>query len=681
MNCAKMRNQTEITISFKLTIVLFLILIVAGCAVDSTGKRRNSQINFLDGSASMRVEVEVYKGPLSKELTIQISELNALVTDAERALEILHANMTVSALRLGCVTASRICEVSDENGGSCEKIKNQPNRAVGVGVKDIENNIELLYDSPTNLQLPQHLENYKISVPRKDIPEKDRYIFCNTLGQILIDTSELNKDLLKLSNKQLQGECEVKLVEDECQIENIETPCEVSKPTMLSVKNVDSCLKALSEYSLLGARLEQRALYWSSENVATMPESIRLRIEMAHFAQFAKEYGSNIIARSDALIKQIAGGSGDPIDRKQLPNSVFLRDSSPTAYLNLYQWNKASVDREIASAEDRTRMVEQLVADTYWSKVNTVFAAGQGDVSMALIKDDIGNWQLKSFDNSPGELLEAYRDLGLAAVRSVEKSISNGNLSIANNEFSSANNLALGSPKGIPTHQSTNELSIFRIETARQIIEIGNEFEKQKSELEKQISELKIQIGDESDGLTKIFLNSKNVYEKEKEQELGIYVENKRAGIVDKFRASESNLAMIGTSIEQFTELKESVSSADPISEGGQLSLQSIDKEIERLRIELEKELRIWKELKNQLDIYHAQKDKVAEANDRYRIEELRLNTAKKALDNKEDSLEKLVKDSIHQIQQRLELLNSALTALVATDISDNITFNSSSSD
>ena len=90
-------------------------------------------------------------------------------------------------------------------------------------------------------------------------------------------------------------------------------------------------------------------------------------------------------------------------------------------------------------------MVEHLVADNYWSHINTVFAAGQGDVSMALVKDDVGNWNLKSFDNSPGKLLEAYKELGLAAVKTtVDLARGREGLSAAMNALNFADQIALG---------------------------------------------------------------------------------------------------------------------------------------------------------------------------------------------------------------------------------------------
>ena len=148
---------------------------------------------------------------------------------------------------------------------------------------------------------------------------------------------------------------------------------------------------------------------------------------MANFAQFATEYGNQIGSRADALVKQTQGvgynpdvpDSGTDILREQLTASAFLRDSGATGYLNLYDWNKAAANRSFSTRTDRVRLVEHLITDTYWSKVNTVFAAGQGTVRMVFIKDDIGNWNLKNYDNAPGELLDAYKSAGLAAVSAV----------------------------------------------------------------------------------------------------------------------------------------------------------------------------------------------------------------------------------------------------------------------
>jgi len=55
-------------------------------------------------------------------------------------------------------------------------------------------------------------------------------------------------------------------------------------------------------------------------------------------------------------------------------------------------------------------------ADNYWSRINSVSASGLGEFRMALIKDDIGNWNLKSFDSDAGDLLRAYKDASVALI-------------------------------------------------------------------------------------------------------------------------------------------------------------------------------------------------------------------------------------------------------------------------
>ena len=66
---------------------------------------------------------------------------------------------------------------------------------------------------------------------------------------------------------------------------------------------------------------------------------------------------------------------------------------------------------------DRVKIVDRLFADHFWSRINTVYASGKGEVSMAFVKDELGNWDLKNFDNAPGELLDSYMQLGTTLVK------------------------------------------------------------------------------------------------------------------------------------------------------------------------------------------------------------------------------------------------------------------------
>jgi len=162
---------------------------------------------------------------------------------------------------------------------------------------------------------------------------------------------------------------------------------------------------------------------------------------MTTFADLAAEYGNQIASRADTLLQQCRStGKGADLrnctgtPRESLPLSVYLREVNPTEFANLFTYNRATgtpIWEEIATrppwelgreeTRDRVRVIERLFADHNWSRINTVYASGQGDVRMAFIKDDIGNWNLKSFSNDPTELLDAYNALARATVAQAAK--------------------------------------------------------------------------------------------------------------------------------------------------------------------------------------------------------------------------------------------------------------------
>ena len=193
-------------------------------------------------------------------------------------------------------------------------------------------------------------------------------------------------------------------------------------------------LQILREASKIAMVLKAKAFYWAEAYIPSSPWKRHVRLAMANFSNTASEYSNQLSSRSDVLYKQYDG-----MDRKDLPLSDHLRDSSPTDFLNLYVWNRAvniapfpdlayhpfsSLNSE--GTADRVRAIERLFADNYWSKINTVYASGQGEFGTALIKDDLGNWNLKSFDNDPTELLKAYGQLTRAGIKSAIKLVGKG---------------------------------------------------------------------------------------------------------------------------------------------------------------------------------------------------------------------------------------------------------------
>lgn len=663
------RNKTPRPI--RLSVAALALSALAGCAADSTGTSRNSQIGVLDASASMRVEVEVYKGPLSKEMSIQFAELAGVLDDSKRGLEILHANMTVSAARLGCAIGD-----GRTGGPNKGKLSNQPEKSKrelkSLGDKSLwstlfkpkpEDRTVLNYENA--VKLPGGSGKNLVDIPKDEgVPDRNGYIFCNTLAQILIDTEDTFSAFPTNHN-------------------NFHTNCPKIHAPSTPGTNHGQCVQGLQDIAEFGARLAQRAEYWATEHVATMPDNIRLQIEMANFAQFVKNYGNQLVSRADALVKQVAGARGVGIARQQLANSVFLRDSSPTSYLNLYRWNKAAVDREEdgVTVEDRTRMVDQLVADTYWSKVNTVFAAGQGDVSMALIKDDVGNWNLKSFDNSPGELLNAYKDAGLAAVKSaVELAGSGGTLPGAKNALNFANQIALGSTSGGRAAETANRLATLRKETARKIAAIGEDMEDVGTDLDEDITELEKKIDgvDGKPGLQKERDDQRDKLKEENER-VG-KTEGELKGTREDLDTSEKKIAELNDKLAKLAapnppipaKIEETVTGADgkprtveTDNPAYKLHLEEIAKTDEDFQAEVQNFTGLRKTERTLADELSKKKEEITKIRKALEKTETALSDAKGELAIAKSNRDDLNKETASKIEQVLDL-HAALVGRLA---------------
>ena len=179
----------------------------------------------------------------------------------------------------------------------------------------------------------------------------------------------------------------------------------------------------LSEMGGLAQQFRSRAMFWSSAHIAFPLDWPHERPWLVTYASILSLFADRIGQRSDTLLKQVRGD-----DRRELPLSVALRETNPAAYVKQYVWNDAvpgafhvfgyniGVD-----SRARVRGLEHLYNDENWTNINTVHASGRGTVRMALIKDDIGNWNLKSFDQDPSQLVNAYKDIGIAVLqKSVE---------------------------------------------------------------------------------------------------------------------------------------------------------------------------------------------------------------------------------------------------------------------
>nr|MBA3966106.1 hypothetical protein [Nitrospirales bacterium] len=166
--------------------------------------------------------------------------------------------------------------------------------------------------------------------------------------------------------------------------------------------------------------LKDTAFRWSFASTAGQSLNPKVRIAVVDAIVAFSEFGNQLHARADALMKQLKPNG---LDRRELPPSVALRETETTDFHHLYNWMNADIGSfastlaGLPSVKERVKIIESLFADHFWSKINTVYASGRGKIGMAFIKDDVGNWNLKNFDNDPEDLLKAYTAFSIEALK------------------------------------------------------------------------------------------------------------------------------------------------------------------------------------------------------------------------------------------------------------------------
>lgn len=214
------------------------------------------------------------------------------------------------------------------------------------------------------------------------------------------------------------------------------------------------------------------------------------------------EYANLIDSRADAIIQQLKHG----VNRQNLPLSVLLRDSGSTAFQSLLAWQEAGgmlpedycgtggnflICRK--DATDRVRGIELLFADYNWSNINSVYASGRGDVGMVFVKDDIGNWDLKSFDNDPAELVQAYSDVAKASLKvALQAATAPGGAQAAQAALQAATQV-IGGNSGTTGSAATSQIAQLRKFTTQQLGELKKRTESDENALNLKIESLKTQ--------------------------------------------------------------------------------------------------------------------------------------------------------------------------------------------
>ena len=387
------------------------------------GQTSCETLSTFSTASSIRVEVEVYKGPLSKDMNTQWGELAGLINESSQAFRSFNDSLVTVAAYEGYLQGPSalgdhpkgedICSSDDCNHPGLEikphmRIDEYQGQDTRV-VTGISNKLAPPEDDSNKAKYLKWCSGEKLhdSLHHSLIPTG--FTGCMMLAQMYHDMREMISKADALQ-KEITG---------------------FTPPKNNSNTAAEKLARNVAEFSM---QLKAKAFYWAEAHVPSAPPERSIRIIMAGIANIASEYSNQLESHSDALMLQLAG-----TDRKNLPLSVYLRNTEPTNFLNLYSWNRATAPALLwdmifhpfdafnsEETSDRVRTIERLFADYNWAKINSVYASGEGEFRAALIKDDIGNWNLKSFDNDPTEVLDAYKDATLAAIKAAASVAASG---------------------------------------------------------------------------------------------------------------------------------------------------------------------------------------------------------------------------------------------------------------
>ncbi len=432
----------------------------------------------------MRVDIFVYKGHLSKEVLVQEQELKGILSDTVESLEVIEADAFSSMCQLSCFSDVWLTEdwkgyeqgqktrtqsgydplqPELQYGGRAKRWSIEPHSVVETVEQSKCTDKDFAFkDESRN---PDGDARSKVCPMLRDLYNDTQSFRLQLIGA-LRRVPPLDRNTLKQSGTVDHYEPAL----DDGSTKNALNKRPASKvprvrhedPIAVSDKEK---AKFYTQVLEIAARMAARAEFWATRDAAISPQDARVRVALGTFAENAARYARQIVSRTDALLKQ------DRFKAELLPTSVYLRDSTTTSYLDTLSHSDSAVkDNQTRklTVEERIRIVEEVVDDTYWSKVNTVFAAGQGDVNKAFIRDEVGNWNLKNFSNDPSELLDAYKDAGLAVLEGIKK-VATSEAGAAPGLLALADSLTLGTASPSTTKTAVTGLHENVVEHIQQI--------------------------------------------------------------------------------------------------------------------------------------------------------------------------------------------------------------------
>lgn len=168
------------------------------------------------------------------------------------------------------------------------------------------------------------------------------------------------------------------------------------------------------------------------------------------YARTALEYSNSGTMRNDSIRRLVVIANSlrhvsDQIDvavqygsagARDIPLSAQLRATSTENFTDLYTWSSLADVKllsfsPIQTDRDAATALKMLDERNYWENINQAYASGQGEFSIALIKDDIGNWDIKNFSNDPTELRAAQQEFAIKAIEKLATDKINTSISSA----------------------------------------------------------------------------------------------------------------------------------------------------------------------------------------------------------------------------------------------------------
>lgn len=413
---------------------------------------------FLSGcaTAAMRIDVDVYKGPLAQTSESQLASLIGYLEETKRSLV---QNMNATLM----IVAN--AEFKESGGGDKVGCPRRHFKAVGVKEFLVSMESETLLPAPNQSNGNKPPDKTKETCEQEETgPENEEsgsYLYFPYSGKHTWKTPTINSPITWCDQLDPGGQSSLSeplrplnvLMFSDCMILRA-----VFTDSRDMLREVDTLLTKhshkvrredwyihntgtrdeqtrmlLMETAMIASQFREKAFRWAKANVAGTSPNCKTRIALMNFVLSASETGNQLQSRADALLKQL--GLQDGRDARELALSTHLQDTEPTDFVHLFDWMQASADGctgdwfrrhfypgyPIIDIQNRIKVLERLYGDLFWSRINTVHASGVGKVNMVFVKDGIGNWNLKNYENYPGELLEAYLNVGKKALESAAK--------------------------------------------------------------------------------------------------------------------------------------------------------------------------------------------------------------------------------------------------------------------